>query len=101
MYDIFTQIHALKRAPLLVRAARFGLDDYQRNRHLSRALHTDDIPGPAEALIRLLEAERAMNDLQATGDGGYTIARHVEVLIAIMGEARLLKATARAALAAP
>jgi hypothetical protein len=98
MKDIFTQIHELKRNPLLVRAARFGVDDYQRERHLRRSLKFDKMPSSGEALMRLLEVEREMNDARIAGNGNYTIAHHVEILIAIMGEAQVLRATSRATL---
>ena len=98
MLDIFTQINALKRPKLLVRAARFGLDDYQRTKNLRRVLRTDETLGAAAALIRLLEVEREANQQRLSDDGAYSIGHHVEVLIAIMGEAQLLRATKLAAL---
>ena len=93
MQDIHSQVNALKRPQLLVRAARFGLDEYRRNIHLRRAIRTDAIPGSGSALIQLLEIEREMNTIRIAKSGNYSIARHVEVLIAIMGEARHLRAT--------
>ena len=91
MRDIFSLIHELKRPPLLVRAARFGLDDYQRAQHLRRALQSDDLPGPGAAVMRLLDIERDLNDARLSRSGAYSVARHVDVLIAVMAEANLMK----------
>jgi len=41
MQDIMTQISQLKRPDLLVRAARFGIDEYSRTRHLPRFINVD------------------------------------------------------------
>ncbi len=97
MIDILSQITALKRPKLLVRAASFGLDDYDRRKHLRHVLRMDDSCSSGAALVRLLEIERDLNQSRLTHDGAYTIGRHVEVLIAIMGEAQLLRAATRTA----
>jgi hypothetical protein len=100
MRDIHTQVQSLKRPPLLVRAARFGVDEYRRDQHLRRSLSYDRIPRSGYALIRLLETERVMNDSRIAKHGDYMIAKHVDILVAIMGEAQLLRSTTRPALVA-
>ena len=47
---------------------------------------------PAAALLQLLEMEVALNDQRQSEDAGYSLTRHVDILIAMMGEARLLAA---------
>ncbi len=93
MLDVQTRIAMLKRPKLLARAARFGVDDYRREVHLRRLLRLDDLPRPADAIMRLLDTEAEINALRETRSGNYVPAKHVEVLIAIAGEARLLQAT--------
>ena len=44
-----------------------------------------------------MDIEAALNERRAQHAADYAVARHVEVLIALMGEARLLRATARSA----
>ncbi|EAR52273.1 hypothetical protein OG2516_02514 [Oceanicola granulosus HTCC2516] len=95
MQDLFTKAAALKRPKLLVSAARFGLEDYRRDTHLPRILRSAGAPRTGVALVRLLELEESLNARRNTGAADYSIARHVEVLIAIMGEARLLRAASR------
>lgn len=87
-------IAGLKRPSLLVGAARFGLDDYDRARCLPRVLRTAAAPKPGPAIVRLLEIESELNDMRRAKAADYAIARHVELLIALMGEARVLKSTA-------
>jgi hypothetical protein len=86
---------ALTRRPrLLVRAARFGIEEYNRSRDLRRILRNDTLPGPSDTLPRLIDMEAAQEDTRKRGDASYSIARHLEILIALMAESRLLRGTA-------
>lgn len=89
-------IGALQRPRLLVRAARFGVDDYCRERHLPRILRNLAPHRSGEAILQLLEIEVAMNAKRLQGLADYSVSRHVELLIALLGEARLVRATLRA-----
>lgn len=91
MKDVLSQVAALKRPQILVRAARFGLDDYSRGRHLSRCLKRDDPPGPGAALVELLGIEKQLNSDRVTKSGCYQVAKHIEILVAIMAEAQLFR----------
>lgn len=95
MQDLFGMLGALKRPPLLVRAARFGVHDYDRNTILPRLLRVPSPPRTGPALMRLLEMEEQMEERRKARGADYSVARHVELVIAIMGEARLLKAASR------
>lgn len=90
MTDIQSFLAALRRPKLLVRAARFGLEDYNRDRDLKRLMHLPAAPSPRIAVDRLIEEEARMEDVRKAGAAAYSAARHVEVLIALMAEARLL-----------
>jgi hypothetical protein len=92
MQDLLSMIAGLKRPSLLVGAARFGVDDYDRGRCLPRLLCTAAPPKPGLAILRLLEIEAELNDSRKAKAADYAIARHVEVLIALMGEARVMRA---------
>lgn len=99
MQDLFGMVAALRRPALLVRAARFGLEDYCRDTHLPRILRGGG-SAPARtgsAVMRLLELEDSLDAKRRTRAADYSVARHVEVLIALMAETRLLRATARPA----
>lgn len=93
MLDIQTRLATLKRPKLLARAARFGVDDYRRDTHLRRLLNCDDLPRAAQALMQLFDIESEMNTARLAKSGNYSPARHVEVLIAIAGEGRILQQT--------
>ncbi|WP_368188089.1 DUF6477 family protein [Aestuariibius sp. HNIBRBA575] len=95
MQDLIGMINALRRPKLLVRAARFGIDDYVREQHLSRILKRESLPRSGAAILKLLEIEADHEDQRKAKMAEYSIAHHVEVLIALMGEARVLRATTR------
>ena len=90
-------IAGLNRPRLLVRAARFGVDDYDRRTQLPRLLGSLSLPRNGEAIMRLLDIEADINDRRVGAAAEYSSARHVAVLIALMGEARLLRAMTVAA----
>lgn len=92
MIDLATLLSSRRRPRLLVRAARIGARDYRRDIHLPRLLGYGSQPAPAPALIRLLEIEEEHDDRRRDNDAGYSLTRHLDVLIAIMGEAQLLDA---------
>ena len=91
MQDILTMLNKMRRPRLLIRAARMGTQDYSRDRHLRRLLGYGNLPRPAAALMRLVELERALNDSRRENDAGYSLPQHLDVLIALMGEAHLLR----------
>ncbi|WP_238365226.1 DUF6477 family protein [Mesobacterium pallidum] len=107
MQDVLSLLASLRRPGLLIRAARHGQDDYNRKAHLPRHLGYGVLPRHGAALLRLMELEADQNAKRAAGDAGYALSTHVDLLIAMMGEARLLRqaqAEARAggdSLAAP
>jgi len=90
--DPLSRLAGLRRPRLLIRAARFGLDDYQRGRDLRRLLGR--VPGPSTGLLaELLVVEAAQEAARTSGDAAWRPARHVETLVAVMAEARILRAT--------
>ena len=95
MHDIQTLLGQLKRPGLLVRAARFGLDGYRRERDLARLVPHLGQTGPGAALMALMEAEREENAARLAHDARYALVRHIDLLTAIMAEARDLEAITR------
>lgn len=91
MQDINSMIASLKRPMLLVTAARLGLADYRRRPVLSRLLGQAEPPRPAEAAMALMDLERSHDIRRKSGDPAYSPLRHLDVLIALMGEARQLQ----------
>ena len=97
MDDVLDHLDTLRRPRLLIRAARIGVQDYCREGHLRRLLPgRDAMRGPA-VLRALIEMEAALDARRLAGAAGYSACRHVDVLIAMMGEARLLRARAASA----
>lgn len=93
MQDILTMLNALQRPRLMMRAARIGAQDYRRAAHLPRLLGYGALPRHGAALMKLMEIEAGMEDQRTGGDASYSLVRHLDVLIAMVAEARVLKAT--------
>jgi hypothetical protein len=90
MNEALSHLSALRRPRLLVRAARHGLVDYSRERDLRRLIGTPLAVTPEVLLRRLLDEEERMETIRCAGDMAYSLPRHVDLLIALMAEARLL-----------
>lgn len=94
MDHALTRLNQLSRPKLLVKAARLGQQEYNRNRALRRLIQSDRLPAPGDALEDLLQHEDAANAERCTGGAAYSPARHVELLAALMTEAQLLNTAA-------
>jgi hypothetical protein len=107
MTDILDHLDQLRRPRILIRAARIGADDYRRDIVLPRLLGHGELPGSMLALAKLLLSEAALDDCRRAGDTGYSVIRHLDLMIAMIGEARIIRAAhpahlrARAAAASP
>ena len=95
MTDLLTLLNQRRRPPLLVQAARIGAAGYHRDRALRRHLGWLRPPGNGAALSALMQLEEELEERRRDRDAGYSPARHVDVMIAVIGEARLMR-TARA-----
>ncbi|MGC8202378.1 DUF6477 family protein [Aliiroseovarius sp. PTFE2010] len=90
MKDLRSILAQLKRPRLLIRAARFGAEHYDRARDLARIIKAPANLSPAVALDALIAQEAQLELTRKSGDASYSVSRHVDVLIALMAEARLL-----------
>lgn len=91
MHDILGQLTRLKRPKLLVRAARIAAQSYRREHHLRPILGSSHLPRHAVALLRLSEIEAEMNAWREMRKADYSVTRHVNVLMALMAESRLVR----------
>lgn len=92
MKHLLESLNALRRPRLLIQAARIGAATYRRDLHLRRVLGPEGMAHGPAALAMLMEMEAAMNAARNAGGASYCAADHVDLLIAMMGEARLLRA---------
>lgn len=90
MTDLNRILENLRRPQLLIRAARYGLAEYQRDRDLKRLVRSPTVPSPRAALETLIEEEARIETVRKMGDATYSVSRHIELLVAMMAEARLL-----------
>ena len=91
MQDILSMLTALHRPRLMMRAARIGAQDYRREAHLPRLLGYGVLPRHGAALLKLMEIEGMLEEQRQGRDAGYSLVRHLDVLIAMVGEARVLR----------
>lgn len=89
MQNPISRLSSLNRPRILVRAARFGIAEYNRGRSLKRLLPGGDVPSPGLAFDALFEREAALEAARREGGASYSAARHVELLAALINEARL------------
>lgn len=101
MQDLMTQIATLRRPRLLIRAARIGAQTYRREARLPRLLGYGVTLRLGPTVMRLMALEAEMNDKRENGDAGYSIAAHVDLLTALMGEYHVLRAQTQIAPADP
>lgn len=86
----FNQVLAkLKRPRLLIRAAHHGISEYNRNRDLKRLLKRP-APEPKKAMQQLLNEEAELEKARCEGGANYSVSRHVDIMIAVLAEMRLL-----------
>lgn len=83
------------RPHLLLRTARHGTLDYQRETDLRRILRVPAAPRPGPAVVRALLDLEAQQEEQRTRPAHevgnpWRAARHVEVLIALVCEAQMM-----------
>jgi len=92
MPDISPMLANIRRPRLLIRAARFGIEDYCRDRDLKRLLRLDRLAHPRSNLDRLVGEESRLEEERRAGAATYSVTRHIEMLIALIAEARLIQA---------
>ncbi len=90
MKDILLLFKDLCRPQLLITAARIAASEFRRDRDLSRLLRTQRLPAPGAGLPQLIALEGELETIRKEGNSTYSISRHVEVLAALIAEARLL-----------
>jgi hypothetical protein len=91
MCNLTDSLTRLRRPRLLLEAAGEGLALYERRRDLRRMLRVAIPATPGRALDLLLPIEAALEERRQTGDSNYAITRHVDVLTAVLAEARSLR----------
>lgn len=89
MTTAVSKLANLRRPALLVRAAHLGLDAYDRGRALKRLLPEETSKTSTDIFALLFEREEVMDEARRTGVAAYSFARHIELLAALIVEARL------------
>lgn len=90
MKSLLEKLDQMQRPSLLIRAARHGVTTYCRDVHLRRLL-ANPPQHPAACLAQLMEVEATQDQARRIERADYRVAEHVQTLIAIMAEARVLR----------
>lgn len=95
LLNALAELTALTRPRLMLRTARYGTIDYQRETDLRRILRLPATPAPGAATLRLLMDLESQHEAMRTRPpqeigNPWRATRHIEVLIALIAEARLL-----------
>ncbi len=90
MPNIEAFLAKLRRPKILVSAARHGLSDYNRKRDLVRL--TGQSPRrPSTSIVEsLISQEEEIEETRRSGDASYRVSHHIELLVALMAECRLI-----------
>ena len=91
MCKISAELCNLRRPGLLVKAATYGTSQYERRRDLRRMLRAAIPASPKAALETLLPLEASIERRRQTADRNYSFSRHVDVLAALLAEARAFR----------
>ena len=90
--ELHAHLDTLSRPRLLVEAARHGTAAYHRRRDLRRMLRVA-IPATARLALQKLVPMEAELERRRTGEGkSYSLARHIDILTALMAESATFKA---------
>jgi len=95
MTDPMPLLSTMRRPSLLIRAARFALAEYNRERDLRRIIRSPSALPPAQALKSLISEESRQEEKRVNGDAAYSATRHIDLLVALIAEARLVMRQAR------
>lgn len=90
MQDVLKRVAELNRPKLLVRTAKSAVKDYRRDTHLARVLRGKASKHHSAAIHMLLDLEKEHNDRRLDHGAGYSLADHLDVSIALVGEVQLL-----------
>jgi hypothetical protein len=88
MTDPAILLGVIRRPRILIRAARSGITDYQRERDLKRLLRLNKAARAELSLSTLLDEEARLEHKRLTSEATYSIQRHVAILTALLVEAR-------------
>lgn len=86
MSDYRKTLAEMRRPGLLMRAVRHGLREAPRGARLRRLAGAE--PTAEARISRLIDTEARMEATRQAGDAAYSVPRHIEVLVALMAEAR-------------
>lgn len=84
MNNIQTQLNALQRPKLLIRAARVGVKDFQAYRDLRKINGSAEQKSTPKLIDALFLEEFQLNDERLQNDPAYNVRNHIRALTALI-----------------
>lgn len=81
-------ISHLMRPKTLIKACRFALSDYNRNRDLPVLLRSQSLSNAQVIIDKLIALEGKLENARLTCKSNYSISRHIQVLTALIYEVK-------------
>lgn len=90
MTSLTMRLANLRRPSLMIRAARAGAILFDRHRDLARLGLSTYLSDPSECISVLMREEAELETARKLRSPSYELTRHIQVLIALIAEARFL-----------
>lgn len=84
MNNIQTQLNALQRPKLLIRAARVGVKDFQVDRDLRKINGSAEQKSTPKLIDALFLEELRLNEERLQNDPAYNVRNHIRALTALI-----------------
>ena len=84
MNNIQTQLNALQRPKLLIRAARVGVKDFQIDRDLRKINGSAEQKSTPKLIDALFLEELRLNEERLQNDPAYNVRNHIRALTALI-----------------
>ena len=84
-----TPLAGMRRPKILIESARIAVKNYKRESALNRLFKTKRPDTKAALVSALKQREQDIENLRKLGDGTYLAQAHVQVMTALIAEARV------------
>lgn len=91
MQKYIVRLSKLRRPRLLMRAARIGAQEFQRQSQLPRILRNKNLTDEEQVVSELIDIECEIEERRVSGNLDYSISQHVDILTALLAELDLYK----------
>lgn len=84
MHHAQAQLNTLHRPKLLIRAARVGMQEFQRDCDLRMIKGVTESMSTKQLFDTLMQNEHLLNEERIMNDAAYSVRKHIRILTALM-----------------